>query len=350
MSTICEDISPNTKQRLTVQRVLSAALAWKVHSSDAPKWEQLFVFVTGEGGVGKSRVIKAIVAGMDLILRKSEVVRMAPTGSAGYHIGGNTYHASLGIGISKTQKSTVSTRVRNLWSKKSIMIIDEVSMMDLTSLSIINNRCKVAKSQDRSSPDFFGGLPIVLFMGDFFQFPPVRGPALWSEPRPGNDEDANGKIIWHMFKNVIILDEQMRQARDPRFRELLHRARAAALTEDDLALLNSRVATSLFTPELESATIIVRRNVLRQHINQSQMEHFARRRSQRIYIFPAEHSRVSSSPSSPLFLEDLLQQTDEGAKVPFQGLFFYTLGMPAVYLYSSRSCKRHVRHCFWCCC
>ena len=222
--------------------------------------------------------------------------------------------------------------------------------MDLTSLSIINNRCKVAKSQDRSSPDFFGGLPIVLFMGDFFQFPPVRGPALWSEPRPGNDEDANGKIIWHMFKNVIILDEQMRQARDPRFRELLHRARAAALTEDDLALLNSRVATSLFTPELESATIIVRRNVLRHHINQSQMEHFARRRSQRIYIFPAEHSRVSSSPSSPLFLEDLLQQTDEGAKVPFQGLFFYTLGMPAVYLYSSRSCKRHVRHCFWCCC
>jgi hypothetical protein len=28
----------------------------------------------------------------------------------------------------------------------------------------------------------------------------------------------------------------------------------------------------------------------------------------------------------------LLQQTDEGAKVPFQGLFFYTLGMPAVIL------------------
>src|ERR1700719_3116243 len=140
-------------------------LAWKVHTTDAPKWEQLFVFVIGEGGVGKSRVIKAIVAGMDLILRKSEVVLMAPTGSAGYHIGGviNTYHASLGIGISKTQKSTVSTRVRNLWSKKSIMVIDEVSMMDLTSLSIINNRCKVAKSLDRSSPDFFGGLPIVLF-------------------------------------------------------------------------------------------------------------------------------------------------------------------------------------------
>jgi hypothetical protein len=44
-----------------------------------------------------------------------------------------------------------------------------------------------------------------------------------------------------MFNNVIILDEQ----------ELIGRARAAALTKDDLALLNSRVATFLFI--LESA-------------------------------------------------------------------------------------------------
>lgn len=251
---------------------------------------------------------------------------MAPTGVAAVNIGGNTCHTTLGITLGKTQKPSVSSRVRNLWAKKTIMVIDEVSMMSLSMLSTINSQCKIAKSLDRSSPDFFGGLPIVLFMGDFFQFPPVKGTAFWKEPR--NDEDADGLMIWHQFTNVIILDQQMRQAKDPQFRDLLRRARAGAMTEEDLAFLNSKVVPSLFTPELENATAVVKLNVLRRHINRVQMEHFARSRSQRIYIFPAQHSRVASG----LRIEDLLEQDDEGSKVPFQGLFFYTQGMPAAIL------------------
>src|ERR1700712_3858672 len=107
-------------------------------------------------------------------------------------------------------------------------------MPDLSMLSTINSQWKIARSLDRSSPDLFGGLPTVILMGDFHQFPPVRGPALWKEPRNGHDEDANGRIIWHQFRDVVILDQQMRQAEDPVFRDLLARARAAALTEDDL--------------------------------------------------------------------------------------------------------------------
>jgi hypothetical protein len=212
------------------------------------------------------------------------------------------------------------------------MIIDEVSMLDLTSLILINNQCKIAKSLDRSSPDLFGGLPVVIFMGDFFQFPPVKGPALWREPRDGNVEDANGQMIWHQFKEVILLDEQMRQAKDPRLRDLVRRARASAMTEQDMALLNTRVITSLFMPELEEATFFAKSNALRHHITFARMEHFGRCRTQRIYIFPAQHGRVISTSSSPLCLEDLLRQRDQGTTIPFQGLFFYTPEMPAVIL------------------
>ena len=162
--------------------------------------------------------------------------------------------------------------------------------MDLSMLSTINNQCKIAKSLDRNSSDLFGGLPIVIFMGDFYQFPPVRGPALWQEPRKGNDDDENGRMIWHQFTDVIILDEQMRQAHDPKFHDLLSRARAATLTEDDLALLNSRTITSLLTPGLENATTIVKVNTLCHHVNHIQTEYFARTQSQKIYIFPALHS------------------------------------------------------------
>lgn len=329
---VSEDVPLNIKQKLVVERVLSAALTWRHHPYDASKREQMLLYVGGEGGTGKSQIIKAIVAGMDLVLRKSEVILMAPTGAAADNIGGNTYHACLGISITKTQKPTVSTRIRKLWSTKTIMIIDEVSMMDLTTLNTINNQCKIAKSLDRSSPDLFGGLPIVIFMGDFFQFPPINGPALWREPRNGNDEDANGQIIWHQFKDVIILDQQMRQAKDPRFYELLSRARTGTPTEDDLALLNTRVIPSLFTPALIDATIVVKLNALRHRINHIKMEHFARSRSQRIFVFPAQHSRIKSTPQSALYLEDLLKQMDQGARIPFQGLLFYTPGMLAMIL------------------
>jgi len=274
--------------------------------------------------------------------RKHEVILMAPTGAAADNISGNTYHASLGISISKNQKPSASARVRKLWSSKTIMIMDEVSMLNLSSLSMINNQCKTAKSQDRNSPDLFGGLPVVLFFGDFFQFPPVNGLPLWREPRQGNVEDANGQMIWHQFKEVIILNEQMRQARDPRFRDLVRRARASALTEEDLALLNTRVITSLFMPELEGATFVAKLNALRHHLNLIRTEHFARCRSQRIYIFPAQHSRTTSASSSPLYLEDLLQQRDQGTRIPFQGLFLYTPGMPGVILANICTLLGHV--------
>lgn len=88
-------------------------------------------------------------------------------------------------------------RVRRLWSRKTIMIVDEVSMLDLRMVTVMDVQCKIAKTLDRSSPDHFGCLPVVIFIGDCFQFPPVLGPALWNEPRRGIDEDQYGQLLWH---------------------------------------------------------------------------------------------------------------------------------------------------------
>jgi hypothetical protein len=70
-------------------------------------------------------------------------------------------------------------------------------------------------------------------MGDFYQFPPVKGLALWKEPRKWNAEDAKGLWIWHQFTNVIIVREQMRQVQDPDFRDFLDRVRTTTCTEED---------------------------------------------------------------------------------------------------------------------
>lgn len=48
------------------------------------------------------------------------------------------------------------------------MIVDEVSIVDLSMLSVINNYYKIARSLDRVSPDLFRGLPMIILIGDFF--------------------------------------------------------------------------------------------------------------------------------------------------------------------------------------
>ena len=50
---------------------------------------------------------------------------------------------------------------------------------------------------------FAGGLPVVIFTGDFYQFPPVKGLPLWQESRLGKDDEFAGQQIWRRFTNVM---------------------------------------------------------------------------------------------------------------------------------------------------
>lgn len=52
----------------------------------------------------------------------------------------------------------------------------------------------------------FGGLPILILMGDFYQFSPVVGRLLWDEEH--TDEDCYGKMLWRGFDAIITLRQQ----------------------------------------------------------------------------------------------------------------------------------------------
>ena len=62
----------------------------------------------------------------------------------------------------------MGTQIQKLWSQKTIMIIDKVSMINLGMLSIINNHYKAAQSLDKTSTNFFNSIPIVILMGNFY--------------------------------------------------------------------------------------------------------------------------------------------------------------------------------------
>ena len=113
-------------------------------------------------------------------------------------------------------------------------------------------------------------------------------------------------------------------------------------SSSSLASLNQKVVTSLFTPQLENATTVVKLNVLRHHIKRIQMENFAQSRSQHIFVFPAQHSQVKCTMLSTVYLEELLQQMDQGSAIPSSGLFLYTQEMPVMVLANICTLLGHV--------
>ncbi|MCU0678233.1 MAG: AAA family ATPase, partial [Candidatus Pacebacteria bacterium] len=130
------------------------------------------VFLTGEPGAGKTYVINQYIAWLEAC--GLSVAVTASTGIAATHIGGMTIHSWSGAGARDTltqydldqivsREATVK-RVK----KAKVLVIDEISMLDGKLLDMVDVICRTI----RQRKDAFGGLQVI-FVGDFFQLPPV---------------------------------------------------------------------------------------------------------------------------------------------------------------------------------
>lgn len=326
---IKETLSLTSRQSFVVKKILDHAIRHQ-GKTIVDAQDQLLFYVGGEGGTGKTRVIEAIELGYELLQRKTELLLMAPTGSAAYNIGGRTIHNALALTISDKPRENISSQIYSLWKGKSIMIVDEISMVSLEMLNIVNDQCNKIQALRRDSTAILGGLPIVVFMGDFHQFPPIRALPLWKTET--KLEANHTRLIWHRFTNVVILDEQMRQHEDPEFQSLLRRARTGTMTTADVDMLNRRVTQTLPLGGLD-CVCVTKTNDRRHHINRVQIERFAEARAQDIYVFPATFSRTKMMHGG-LRIDELLGIQDGQGNAKGPGLFLYTRGMPITILYN----------------
>lgn len=130
------------------------------------------VFLTGEPGSGKTHTVNQYIR----YLRDHDIepAITASTGIAATHIHGTTLHSWSGIGIRKTlSQSDITDIARGKFigqriRKCRVLIIDEVSMISGDTLDMVEQICRKA----RKSEEPWGGLQVV-FVGDFFQLPPV---------------------------------------------------------------------------------------------------------------------------------------------------------------------------------
>lgn len=190
------------------------------------------VFLTGEPGAGKTYVINRYLDWLDAALISAAIT--ASTGIAATHIGGMTIHSWSGIGVRDTltpydlDKIASTEKTVKRIKKAKVLVIDEVSMLDGKVLDMVNAVCKAVRNNNSA----FGGLQVV-FVGDFFQLPPVtkKGDAMLY---------AFDSMAWQEATPLVCyLGEQHRQE-DELFLSLLKSIRQGEIEEDHFTLLSEQ--------------------------------------------------------------------------------------------------------------
>jgi ATP-dependent DNA helicase PIF1 len=201
------------------------------------------VFLTGEPGSGKTHIVNSYVD----YLRKY--------GIAATHIGGMTIHSWSGIGIKRTlnkydlDRISSSEYVAKRIRRSHILIIEEVSMLSDETVSMIEAVCR----EVRQSPEPFGGLQVV-FVGDFFQLPPIikrdtesLGDTLFEDE--SGYRFAYSSSAWERANPVVCyLTEQHRQD-DDGFLSVLSAIRQNFFGEEHMMYIEARKAEIAKVPE-----------------------------------------------------------------------------------------------------
>jgi ATP-dependent DNA helicase PIF1 len=192
------------------------------------------VLLTGEAGSGKSFTLHEARRQLQETGKVAQFC--ATTGSAAWQIFGTTLHAWSGCGIGNQgdaayyAKKIKSSARKDDWLKLDVLFIEECSMLDVAFFTLLD---EVARKV-RQSVYAFGGIQIVL-IGDFLQCPPI--------PPKGQERKYVFECdVWKKLHiNYVVLRSNFRQQTDTRYRELLQRMKLGELTEEDTALLKSRV-------------------------------------------------------------------------------------------------------------
>lgn len=279
---------------------------------------QRLIYLTGEGGTGKSQVIKAIKHYFNQNGSDYRIISAAPTGCAAHLIGGTTIHQCLSLGhkIRHNKSKANLQRMVAKWESVSFLIFDEVSMIGLRMINTINKQLMLAKSTDK----LFGGIN-VLFCGDFFQLPPVNAKALYERTLNEKNEKINfvtdtyntevdaGRLLWLSLTHCIILDQQMRQKDDIILAGILSRMRTTNVTEEDYYIICTRILTRLDI-QLDdarwfTAPIIVSRNKLRAHINTTKIMQYSTKTNKKIYVSKSLNTYLNRNGKRELIQEAL---------------------------------------------
>jgi ATP-dependent exoDNAse (exonuclease V) alpha subunit len=249
---------------------------------DAPLPRQLLLNVDGVSGSGKTfTLLKTCALIQELAIeagKQNSVFRAAPTGIAAFNVVGKTLHSLLRLPV-KGKKSDLSLAtlqsLQALFQDCRFLIIDEKSMIDIKTLSLIDDRLRAILPATSRLP--FGGMNVLL-CGDFFQLPPVGGQPLYSLKHSHIDA-IKGHQLYRAFDRTIRLIQVMRQQGEDeiatKFRQALSELRVSRLSKESWALLCPRIANRLSPAEVAAFDSALRLYFTTEEVRQTNFDKLA---------------------------------------------------------------------------
>jgi ATP-dependent exoDNAse (exonuclease V) alpha subunit len=225
------------------------------------------LFLTGGGGVGKSYLTAKLIE--EYKKDKKQVVVLGSTGISAVNIGGQTIHSFFAFGICKNTEELLrhdKNRKRQLkelngiLSNTNLLIIDEISMVSATLMEMIRYRLNISG---------FNGS--ILFVGDFFQLPPVRkkdefdGGSLF-----GDEIYAFESSAWKNYNPKILELTGSKRTNDRLFFDILNRVRKGEIDDEVMLFfenLRQNRAVMLLNP-----TILFGRNYEADNMNRRRLD------------------------------------------------------------------------------
>lgn len=307
---------------MVVEHAESMMLA--VLSSEA-KPKPLVAVITGEGGSGKSRVLRTLIDYFTLRGWRNLIYPTALTGSAAAELerGASTTDSFFSIMRSKKNQEC---RVDGLGSAQrsrllghKYIIIDEVSMLSAEKLFFIAQKLQVGN--DNSSLDYPFGECSLIFAGDPLQFTPCNGKSIFQPLQMVLPEFTNlqyksvandfplrcalGRIIWQNITNVIVLRKNYR-ATCTHLQQILGNLRTTGLTSDNIAALNQRVIQPGDFARKRCMSdpgthVVVQRNNIRDKLNFMLVHHFGCVETVPLIVVTSKDETLDGQPVIPKF-------------------------------------------------
>lgn len=219
---------------------------------------QLLMQIHGEGGTGKSMVIRAVTKFFEAERVGGMLSRSAYTGIAASIIDGKTLHTIAGLPLKGRLPSDATVRrVAALAILRHYLILDEVSMISkpfFARLSAVFDMIADALGVNSKGRPF-GGLNVVI-VGDFHQFPPVasktNGSLYWPIDLSSNTaDDILGCQLFEKSERMVILREQVWVV-DAVWLDFLRHARRGECQPSHIRMLRQLVLTNRDCPLADS--------------------------------------------------------------------------------------------------
>lgn len=205
---------------------------------------QVNAFLTGAAGTGKTTALKQLLKRW----KGRNVALTATTNCAAKNmtaitgVDAYTIHAWSGIDTMETyEKAIHHIKGRNKAAldriaKVDVVVVEEVSMLPAHVLEVLNHVLQHVKENDLP----FGGIQF-LFVGDFYQLPPVEGRFCFEWDK------------WRDHVPLTIFLQKVHRQKDDAFVAMLNEVRSGLLSDETVQQLKAKVVADPWAEELPVA-------------------------------------------------------------------------------------------------